>query len=358
MAVLLKDAMQPNLVQTLENNPAFVHGGPFANIAHGCNSVIATTTALKLADYVVTEAGFGADLGAEKFFDIKCRKAGLKPAAAVIVATVRALKMNGGVAKDDLGTENVEAVKKGCANLGRHIENVQQFGVPAVVAINHFISDTEAEIAGDARTTSPRTAPRRSSASTGPRARPASRSWRTRSSSSPNAARSQFAPLYPDDMPLFDKIKTIAKRIYRADEAIADKSVRDQLHAWEEAGYGNLPVCMAKTQYSLLDRPEPARRADRPHRAGPRGPAVGRRRLRRRDLRRDHDHARPAARALRRDDPAERGRADRGLVLGGAGLRKRCPAGRRMRQLRSDGAARRRRSSRSETRKGRDEQLA
>ena len=146
MAVLLKDAMQPNLVQTLENNPAFVHGGPFANIAHGCNSVVATTTALKLADYVVTEAGFGADLGAEKFFDIKCRKAGLKPSAAVIVATVRAMKMNGGVKKEDLGKENVEAVKKGCANLGRHIENVKQFGVPAVVAINHFISDTDAEI--------------------------------------------------------------------------------------------------------------------------------------------------------------------------------------------------------------------
>jgi formate--tetrahydrofolate ligase len=146
MAVLLKDAMQPNLVQTLENNPAFVHGGPFANIAHGCNSVVATTTALKLADYVVTEAGFGADLGAEKFFDIKCRKAGLKPAAAVIVATVRAMKMNGGVKKDDLGQENIDAVKKGCANLGRHVENVKKFGVPAVVAINHFISDTDAEI--------------------------------------------------------------------------------------------------------------------------------------------------------------------------------------------------------------------
>ncbi|TIU40460.1 MAG: formate--tetrahydrofolate ligase, partial [Mesorhizobium sp.] len=146
MAVLLKDAMQPNLVQTLENNPAFVHGGPFANIAHGCNSVVATTTALKLADYVVTEAGFGADLGAEKFFDIKCRKAGLKPSAAVIVATVRAMKMNGGIKKEDLGKENIEAVKKGCLNLGRHIENVKQFGVPAVVAINHFTTDTEAEI--------------------------------------------------------------------------------------------------------------------------------------------------------------------------------------------------------------------
>ncbi len=215
MTVLLKDAMQPNLVQTLENNPAFVHGGPFANIAHGCNSVVATTTALKLADYVVTEAGFGADLGAEKFFDIKCRKAGLKPAAAVIVATVRAMKMNGGVKKEDLGAENVEAVKKGCANLGRHIENVKQFGVPVVVAINHFYTDTDAEIAGDEGLCRQRRARRRSSASTGRRARPASRNWRTRWCSWPKAARSQFAPLYPDEMPLFEKIETIVKRIYR-----------------------------------------------------------------------------------------------------------------------------------------------
>ena len=187
MAVLLKDAMQPNLVQTLENNPAFVHGGPFANIAHGCNSVVATTTALKLADYVVTEAGFGADLGAEKFFDIKCRKAGLKPAAAVIVATMRALKMHGGVKKEDLGKENVEAVKKGCANLGRHIENVKQFGVPAVVGINDFTTDTDAELQ----------AVKDFVASQGAEAilckhwangSAASRSWRTRWSSSPKAA--------------------------------------------------------------------------------------------------------------------------------------------------------------------------
>jgi len=188
MAVLLKDALQPNLVQTLENNPAFVHGGPFANIAHGCNSVMATTTALKLADYVVTEAGFGADLGAEKFFDIKCRKAGLKPAATVIVATVRALKMNGGVKKEDLGKENVEAVKEGCANLGRHIENVKQFGVPAVVAINHFYSDTDAEIQAvkDFVASMGR---KRSCAVTGPRVRPASRNWRIRSWRWPKPAR-------------------------------------------------------------------------------------------------------------------------------------------------------------------------
>ena len=254
MAVLLKDAMQPNLVQTLENNPAFVHGGPFANIAHGCNSVVATTTALKLADYVVTEAGFGADLGAEKFFDIKCRKAGLKPAAAVIVATVRALKMNGGVKKDDLGTENVEALKKGCANLGRHIENVRQFGVPAVVAINHFHSDTEAEIR----------AVKEYVASMGEEA-VLCRHWAEGSAGIEELAHkvvrlaesgsSQFAPLYPDDMPLFEKINTIVKRIYRGSEAIADKSVRDQLHQWEQQGYGKLPVCMAKTQYSFSTDP-------------------------------------------------------------------------------------------------------
>jgi formate--tetrahydrofolate ligase len=254
MAVLLKDAMQPNLVQTLENNPAFVHGGPFANIAHGCNSVVATTTALKLADYVVTEAGFGADLGAEKFFDIKCRKAGLKPAAAVIVATVRALKMNGGVKKEYLGAENVAAVKKGCANLGRHIENVKQFGVPAVVAINHFHSDTEAEIQ----------AVKDFVASMGEEAI-LCKHWAHGSAGIEELANkvvalaesggSQFAPLYPDAMPLFEKINTIVQRIYRGSEAIADKSVRDQLHAWEAAGYGKLPVCMAKTQYSFSTDP-------------------------------------------------------------------------------------------------------
>jgi len=254
MAVLLKDAMQPNLVQTLENNPAFVHGGPFANIAHGCNSVIATTTALKLGDYVVTEAGFGADLGAEKFFDIKCRKAGLKPAAAVIVATVRAMKMNGGVAKADLGTENVEAVKKGCANLGRHIANTKGFGVPVVVAINHFFSDTDAEIQ----------AVKDYVASQGSEAI-LCKHWAHGSAGIEELAHkvvalaesgvANFAPLYPDDMPLFQKIETVAKRIYHADEVLADKSIRDQLKAWEAAGYGHLPVCMAKTQYSFTTDP-------------------------------------------------------------------------------------------------------
>jgi formate--tetrahydrofolate ligase len=254
MAVVLKDAMQPNLVQTLENNPAFVHGGPFANIAHGCNSVVATTTALKLADYVVTEAGFGADLGAEKFFNIKCRKAGLKPAAAVIVATVRAMKMNGGVKKDDLGKENVDAVKKGCANLGRHIENVKSFGVPVVVAMNHFISDTDAEIA----------AMKEYVKAQGAEAI-LCKHWAHGSAGVEELARkvvelaesgaSKFQPLYPDEMPLFDKINTVVQKIYRGSEAIADKSVRDQLKAWQDAGYGHLPVCMAKTQYSFSTDP-------------------------------------------------------------------------------------------------------
>ena len=254
MTVLLKDAMQPNLVQTLENNPAFVHGGPFANIAHGCNSVVATTTALKIADYVVTEAGFGADLGAEKFFDIKCRKAGLKPEAVVIVATVRAMKMNGGVKKDDLGAENVEAVRKGCANLGRHIENVKQFGVPAVVAINHFVSDTDAEVQ----------AVKDYVASQGSEAI-LCKHWADGSAGIEDLAKkvvqivegktAQFSPLYPDEMPLFEKIETIAKRIYRANEVIADKKIRDQLKQWEADGYGNLPVCMAKTQYSFTTDP-------------------------------------------------------------------------------------------------------
>ncbi|MEM9010362.1 MAG: formate--tetrahydrofolate ligase [Pseudomonadota bacterium] len=257
MTVLLAQAMQPNLVQTLENNPAFVHGGPFANIAHGCNSVVATRTALKLADYVVTEAGFGADLGAEKFMDIKCRKAGLAPDAVVIVATVRALKMNGGVARADLGAENVAAVEEGCANLGRHIENVKSFGVPAIVAINHFVSDTEAEIA----------AVRAYVEGQGAEA-VLCRHWADGSAGTKELAEKvvalaeggghQFAPLYPDDMALFQKIETIAKRIYRADEVLADQRVRDQLRQWEEAGYGHLPICMAKTQYSFTT--DPARR--------------------------------------------------------------------------------------------------
>jgi len=254
MTVLLKDAMQPNLVQTLENNPAFVHGGPFANIAHGCNSVIATTTALKLADYVVTEAGFGADLGAEKFMNIKCRKAGIAPDCVVLVATVRAMKMNGGIAKADLAVENVDAVKAGCANLGRHIGNVKSFGVPVVVAINHFTGDSDAEVQ----------AVRDYVASQGSEAI-VSKHWADGSKGSEALARrvaeiadarvANFAPLYPDEMPLFQKMETIAKRIYHADEVLADKKIRDQLKAWEEQGYGHLPVCMAKTQYSFSTDP-------------------------------------------------------------------------------------------------------
>ena len=254
MTVLLKDAMQPNLVQTLENNPAFVHGGPFANIAHGCNSVIATTTALKLADYVVTEAGFGADLGAEKFMNIKCRKAGIAPDCVVLVATVRAMKMNGGIAKADLAAENVDAVKAGCANLGRHIGNVKSFGVPVVVAINHFTGDSDAEV----QAVSDYVASQGSEAIV-------SKHWADGSKGSEALARrvaeiadarvANFAPLYPDEMPLFQKMETIAKRIYHADEVLADKKIRDQLKAWEEQGYGHLPVCMAKTQYSFSTDP-------------------------------------------------------------------------------------------------------
>jgi formate--tetrahydrofolate ligase len=255
MTVLLKDALQPNLVQTLENNPAFIHGGPFANIAHGCNSVIATRTALKLADYVVTEAGFGADLGAEKFFDIKCRLAGLSPSASVIVATIRALKMHGGVKKDDLGTENVEAVTDGCENLRRHIHNVKSFGVPVVVAVNRFSADTDAEVA----------AIRSGVDGFGVEVIDCTH-WADGSKGTEELAEhvakmadgctSQFVPLYDDAMPLWDKVKTVATKLYGADDIIADKKVRDQFDELQNTGYGHLPVCMAKTQYSFSTDPE------------------------------------------------------------------------------------------------------
>ena len=254
MTVLLKDAMQPNLVQTLENNPAFVHGGPFANIAHGCNSVIATTTGLKLCDYVVTEAGFGADLGAEKFLNIKCRKAGLAPAVVVLVATVRAMKMNGGVLKADLSAENVAAVEAGCSNLGRHIENLKSFGVPVVVAINHFVTDTDAEVNAV-----------KDYVSTQGAEAIISRHWEfggkgaealaTRVAEIADTGSANFSPIYPDDMSLADKIQTICKRIYRADEALMNQKIRNQLKDWEDQGYGHLPVCMAKTQYSFSTDP-------------------------------------------------------------------------------------------------------
>ncbi len=254
MAVLLAQAIRPNLVQTLEGNPAIIHGGPFANIAHGCNSVIATRAALALGDYVVTEAGFGADLGAEKFFDIKCRQAGLKPAAAVIVATVRALKMNGGVAKADLAHEDVDAVRRGTVNLIRHIENIRQFGVPIVIAINHFATDTAAEIAviEDAAATH------------GTRAI-LCRHWAEGSTGAVELAdavaaladsgTSQFASLYDDATPLFDKISTVATRIYRAAEVVAEPAVHKQLDRWTADGFGDLPVCIAKTQYSFSTDP-------------------------------------------------------------------------------------------------------
>jgi formate--tetrahydrofolate ligase len=254
MTVLLAQAIQPNLVQTAENNPAFIHGGPFGNIAHGCNSVIATKAALSLADYAVTEAGFGADLGAEKFFDIKCRQAGLHPDAAVIVATVRALKYNGGVAHADLDKENVAAVRAGGVNLVRHIENVRQFGVPALVAINHFSSDSDAEIE----------AVREIAAAHGVEAvlcthwadgGAGAEELAEKAAALADGGGGQFAPLYDAELTLFDKINIIATRIYRADEAIADSGIRKQLHLWEKDGYGHLPICMAKTQYSFSTDP-------------------------------------------------------------------------------------------------------
>jgi formate--tetrahydrofolate ligase len=254
MTVLLKDALMPNLVQTLENNPVFIHGGPFANIAHGCNSVLATQTALKLCDYVVTEAGFGADLGAEKFFDIKCRKAGLAPSAAVVVATVRALKMHGGVAKDDLKTENAGAVAKGCANLLRHLENVRKFGVPPVVAINRFITDTDAEIQEVMK----------AAESAGSKAFVCTH-WADGGKGTEalarhvvevcDAGKSDFKPLYPDSMSLRDKVKTIATEIYRAADISCDASIEARFKELQDGGYGHLPVCMAKTQYSFSTNP-------------------------------------------------------------------------------------------------------
>ena len=254
MTVLLKDAFMPNLVQTLENNPAFIHGGPFANIAHGCNSVIATRTALKLADYVVTEAGFGADLGAEKFFDIKCRKAGLSPDAVVLVATARALKMHGGVAKDQLTAENVEAIKKGCENLGRHIRNLKQFGVPVTVAMNRFSADTDEEL----------NAVREYCAEFGVKAFDCNH-WGEGSKGTlelaqhvadvADSGQAQFHTLYDDNMSLLDKTKHIARALYGAEGIIADKKVRDQFARFEADGYGHFPVCMAKTQYSFSTDP-------------------------------------------------------------------------------------------------------
>ncbi|HEY6257828.1 MAG TPA: formate--tetrahydrofolate ligase [Xanthobacteraceae bacterium] len=255
MTALLKEALAPNLVQTLEGTPAFVHGGPFANIAHGCNSVLATTTALKLCDYVVTEAGFGADLGGEKFLDIKCRKAGIEPACAVLVATIRALKMHGGVKKEDLKTENLKALEAGMANLARHVENMQKFGIVPVISINRFSADTEAEIA----------LVKAQCAKLGVEALMADH-WAEGGKGAADVARavvkiaesgkSKLKFLYPDDMPLLEKIRTIAREIYRAKDISADKAVRDQLAAFEAMGYGKCPVCIAKTQFSFSTNPD------------------------------------------------------------------------------------------------------
>ena len=254
MTVLLKDAIRPNVTQTLENNPAIIHGGPFANIAHGCNSVIATKTGLKLADYVVTEAGFGADLGAEKFLDIKCRKSNLKPSCVVIVATIRALKMHGGVAKDDLKNENVEALKKGLVNLERHIENVKKFGLPVAIAVNHFIKDTDSEVKAlidfcDSLEVKASLCTHWANGGEG------TKELAAHVADLCEKKDAKFNFLYESKTPLFKKIETIAKEIYRADEVIADTKIRDQLKSFEEAGYGELPICVAKTQYSFSTDP-------------------------------------------------------------------------------------------------------
>ena len=255
MAALLRDALAPNLVQTLENNPAFIHGGPFANIAHGCNSVIATKAALKLADYVVTEAGFGADLGAEKFFDIKCRKAGIKPDCVVIVATIRALKMHGGVAKDDLKKENVQALEKGFANLERHVQNLRKFGVPVLVCLNCFSTDTDVEFAllkklCDKLGVEYVVADHWAQGSEG--AVDLAKSVMKTIETTP----SKFKPLYPDEIALWEKTRTIAKEIYGASDITADKAVRDRFAELEKEGFGKFPICVAKTQYSFTTNPD------------------------------------------------------------------------------------------------------
>ena len=314
MTVLLKEALSPNLVQTLEGTPAFIHGGPFANIAHGCNSVLATTTALKLADYVVTEAGFGADLGGEKFLDIKCRKTGLSPDCAVLVATIRALKMHGGVKKEDLKKEDLKALDAGMANLQRHVENVQKFGIVPVISINRFSADTDAEIA----------LVKEKCKALGVEALMADH-WAMGGEGAADVARavvkicdsgkSKLKLLYPDEMPLFEKVRTIAKEIYRAKDVSADKSVRDQLKSFEDMGYGKLPVCIAKTQYSFSTNAD-AKGAPTDHTINLREvQALGRRRVRGGDLRRDHDDAGPAARAGRKFDRHRPGRPHRRAVL-------------------------------------------
>ena len=326
MAVLLKDALAPNLVQTLEGSPAFVHGGPFANIAHGCNSVMATRLGLKLADVVVTEAGFGADLGAEKFIDIKCRMAGLQPSVAVVVATVRALKMHGGVARSALGKEDVGAVRRGVANLARHVENMGKFGLPVVVAVNHFTSDTDAEFA----------AIRDPMKEQGVEAISCTH-WADGSRGAEALARAVVAqidrkavckPLYPLEIKLADKIRTIAREMYHASDISITDVVARRLKGFEDAGFGDVPVCIAKTQYQLHGRSDGDGGAGRVRAAGTRSAPVRRCRFRRGDLWRHHDDARPAAHARGRGDPPAGRWRDRGIVLtktidrctGGGGL--------------------------------------
>jgi len=254
MAVLLKEAIRPNVTQTLENNPAIIHGGPFANIAHGCNSVIATKAGLKLADYVVTEAGFGADLGAEKFLDIKCRKSGLKPSCVVIVATIRALKMHGGLSKDELKNENISALKKGIVNLERHIENVKKFGLPVAVAVNHFVADTDNEV-NELLNACKKIGVKATLCTHWANGGEGTKDLANHVVELIEKEKANFKFLYEDSMNLFKKVETVAKEIYRASEVVADTKIREQLKNFEESGYGNLPICVAKTQYSFSTDP-------------------------------------------------------------------------------------------------------
>ncbi len=315
MTVLLKEALKPNLVQTLENNPAFIHGGPFANIAHGCNSVLATATALKLADYVVTEAGFGADLGAEKFIDIKCRKSGLRPAAVVIVATIRALKYHGGCDLKQINTENLAALEKGIANLERHVNNVRNhYGLPCVVSVNHFTADTAAEHALLAKTMASLDVPL-----------VLARHWAEGGAGAIDVARkvveiveqgkSNFRFVYDEKQTLWDKVKAVATKIYGAADISADAKIRAQIDKLQADGYGHYPVCIAKTQYSFSTDAARARRAERAHRQYPRGAARRRRGVHRGGLRRRHDHAGTAESAVGRSDRHRRAGPGRRPVL-------------------------------------------
>ncbi len=314
MTVLLKEALSPNLVQTLEGTPAFIHGGPFANIAHGCNSVLATTTALKLADYVVTEAGFGADLGGEKFLDIKCRKTGLSPDCAVLVATIRALKMHGGVKKEDLKKEDLKALEAGMANLARHVENVQKFGIVPVVSINRFSADTDAEIA----------LVKEKCKALGVEALMADH-WAMGGEGAADVARavvkicdsgkSKLKLLYPDDMPLLEKVRTIAKEIYRAKDVVRRQVGARPAQVVRGHGLRQAAGLHRQDPVQLLDQCRRQGRAVRSHHQRARGAALGRRRVRGGDLRRDHDDAGPAARAGRRLDRRRTGRPHRRAVL-------------------------------------------